>query len=153
SGSFTFGPPAHAGTPLTVRECVRRAREHAPEVRIAGARAVAARQDSAQHAFDQRPAYTLFGGAIVAPDGFYDPALTNLGEYELKVGMDWPLRDAGVRAHGRRAAELDARAALADPRLATRDAGLRAGELALASVRLGEQERTQREALDWLDRL
>jgi outer membrane protein TolC len=122
-------------------------------VRIAGARALAARQDSAQHAFDQRPAYTLFGGAIVAPNGFYDPALTNLGEYELKVGMDWPLRDAGVRAHGRRAAELDARAALADQRLATRDAGLRAGELALASVRLGEQERTQREALDWLDRL
>src|SRR5262249_33443867 len=49
--------------------------------------------------------------------------------------------------------EIDARAALADQRLATRDAGLRAGELALASVRLGEEERAQRDALDWLERL
>src|SRR5215831_11688957 len=145
--------PVSAGMPLTVRECVHRARERAPEVRIALATALAARQDSAQHAFDQRPAYSVFGGALVAPSGFYDPALTNLGEYELKVGMDWPLRDAGVRAHGRRAAELDARAALADQRLATRDAGLRAGELALASVQLAEEARTQRESLDWLDRL
>src|SRR5262249_59681738 len=107
----------------------------------------------AQRATAEGPAYPLCGGALVAPKGFYDPALTNLGEYELKVGMDWPLRDAGVRAHGRRAAELDARAALADQRLATRDAGLRAGELALASVRLAEQGRTQREALAWLDPL
>src|SRR5262252_5789790 len=88
AGAFTLGPPALAGTPLTVRECVRRARERAPEVRIAGATTLAARQDSAQHAFDQRPAYTLFGGALVAPNGFYDPALTNLGEYELKLGMN-----------------------------------------------------------------
>ena len=147
--------PAQAGAaePLTVPECVRRARERAPEVRIARAASLAARQDSVGHSFDQRPAYSLFGGAMVAPSGYYDPALTNLGEYELKVGMDWPLRDAGVRAHGRRAAELDARAALADQRLAVRDAGLRAGELALASVRLSEQARTQRESLEWLDRL
>ena len=146
--------PAQAGAaePLTVPECVRRARERAPEVRIARAASLAARQDSVGHSFDQRPAYSLFGGAMVAPSGYYDPALTNLGEYELKVGMDWPLRDAGVRAHGRRAAELDARAALADQRLAVRDAGLRAGELALASVRLSEQARTQRESLEWLDR-
>jgi outer membrane protein TolC len=144
---------ARAGQALSVHECVRRARERAPEVRIARAASLAARQDSVSHAFDQRPAYSVFGGALVAPSGYYDPALTNLGEYELKVGMDWPLRDAGVRAHGRRAAELDARAALADQRLAVRDAGLRAGELALASVRLAEQARTQRESLEWLDRL
>jgi len=76
-----------------------------------------------------------------------------LGEYELKLGTSWPLRDAGVRAHDRRVAALDAGSALLDQRLAARDAGLRAGELALASVRLGEQARTQREALAWLDRL
>src|SRR5262245_7095409 len=144
---------ARAAEPLTVRECVRRARERAPEVRIARATSLAARQDSVGHSFDQRPSFSVFGGATVAPEGYYDPTLTDLGSYELKVGMDWPLRDAGVRAHGRRAAELDARAAIADQRLATRDAGLRAGELALASVRLTEQERAQRDALDWLERL
>src|SRR5262245_15329586 len=151
AGSFTLIPPSRAAEPLSVRDCVRRARERAPEVRIARANSLAARQDSVSHSFDQRPSYSLFGGAMVAPNGYYDPTLTDLGNYELKVGMEWPLRDGG--AHGRRAAELDARAALVDQRLATRDAGLRAGELALASVRLGEQSRTQRESLAWLDRL
>jgi len=145
--------PASGAQALSVRDCVRRAREHAPEVLIARASRESARQDSILHSFDQRPAYALFGGATVAPRDFYDPAITNLGEYELKLGMDWPLRDAGVRAHDRGAAALDARAALVDQRLAARDAGLRAGELALASLRLAEQERTQRESLSWLDRL
>src|SRR5205814_9965487 len=77
----------------------------------------------------------------------------NLGDYELKAGMEWPLRDGGVRAHDRRRAALDAQSALLDQRLAARDAGLRAGELALASVRQAELARTQREALEWLDRL
>src|SRR5215468_6892126 len=146
-------PQAGAGQALSVRDCVALARSRAPEVRIARATSLAARQDSVGHSFDQRPSLSVFGGAVVAPDGYYDPALTNLGEYELKLGMEWPLRDAGVRAHGRRAAGLDAREAMADQRLATRDAGLRAGELALASVRLSEQARSQRESLAWLDRL
>ena len=144
---------ARAGQGLAVRDCVALARARAPEVRIARAASLAARQDSVGHSFDQRPTFSLFGGATVAPDGYYDPALTNLGEYELKVGMEWPLRDAGVRAHGRRTAEVDARAALADQRLATRDAGLRAGELALSVLQLAEDARTQRESLAWLDRL
>ena len=144
---------ARAGQGLAVRDCVALARARAPEVRIARAASLAARQDSVGHSFDQRPTFSLFGGATVAPDGYYDPALTNLGEYELKVGMEWPLRDAGVRAHGRRTAEVDARAALADQRLATRDAGLRAGELALSVLQFAEEARTQRESLAWLDRL
>ena len=148
-----LAPQAHAGQALSVRDCVALARARAPEVLIARATSLAARQDSVGHSFDQRPSFSLFGGATVAPQGYYDPALTNLGDYEFKLGMEWPLRDAGVRAHGRRAAELDARGAIADQRLATRDAGLRAGELALASVRLGEQARSQRESLAWLDRL
>jgi len=144
---------ARAGQALAVRDCVALARARAPEVRIARATSLAARQDSVGHSFDQRPSFSLFGGATVAPDGYYDPALTNLGEYELKVGMEWPLRDAGVRAHGRRSAEVDARAALADQRLATRDAGLRAGELALSVLQMAEEARFQRESLAWLDRL
>ena len=87
---------ARAGQGLAVRDCVALARARAPEVRIARAASLAARQDSVGHSFDQRPTFSLFGGATVAPDGYYDPALTNLGEYELKVGMEWPLRDAGV---------------------------------------------------------
>ena len=148
-----LAPQASAGQAFTVRDCVALARARAPEVRIARETSLAARQDSVGHSFDQRPSFSLFGGAMVAPDGYYDPVLTNLGEYELKVGLLWPLRDAGVRAHGRRTAELDASAALADQRLATRDAGLRAGFLALTVVELAEEAGSQREALSWLDRL
>jgi outer membrane protein TolC len=148
-----LAPQVCAGQALSVRDCVALARARAPEVRIARETSLAARQDSVGHSFDQRPSFSLFGGATAAPDGYYDPTLTNLGEYELKVGMQWPLRDAGVRAHGRRTAELDASAALADQRLATRDAGLRAGELALTVVELAEEASAQREALSWLDRL
>jgi outer membrane protein TolC len=150
--AFAAGPGA-AASPLGVSDCVRLARQHAPEVRIAGAARESARQDSLLHAFDLRPSYSVFGGALVAPKGYYDPALTNLGEYELKAGMEWPLRDGGVRAHGRERAALDAQGALLDQRLAARDAGLRAGELALANVRQAELARTQREAFEWLDRL
>ncbi len=148
-----FAASAAASAPLSVADCVRIARQRAPEVRIAGAAREAARQDSLLHAFDQRPSWALFGGATVAPRSFYDPAATNLGDYEFKAGMEWPLRDGGVRAHGRRRAALDAQGALLDQRLAARDAGLRAGELALASVRQAELARTQREAFEWLDRL
>src|SRR5690242_15679989 len=85
---FVLAPQARAGEALSVRDCVVLARARAPEVRIARATSLAARQDSVGHSFDQRPSFSLFGGATVAPDGYYDPTLTNLGEYELKVGMD-----------------------------------------------------------------
>ena len=88
---------AAAAAPLGVGDCVRLARQRAPEVRIAGAVRESAREDSLLHGFDQRPAYSLFGGTTVAPRSFYDPAATNLGEYELKAGMEWPLRDGGKR--------------------------------------------------------
>src|SRR5262249_28864682 len=93
------GSEPRAAEALSVRDCVRRAREVAPEVRIAGAAREAARQDSLLHQFDQRPAFSLLGGATVAPRDFYDPVITNLGEYELKLGVAWPLRDAGGPRH------------------------------------------------------
>jgi outer membrane protein TolC len=153
SAALAWAAGARAGQPLSVGDCVRLARLHAPEALIAGAARESARQDSLLHRFDQRPSYSLFGGATAAPRNFYDPVATNLGEYELKAGMEWPLRDGGMRARDRQRAALDAQGALLDQRLAARDAGLRAGELALASVRQAELARTQRESLEWLDRL
>ena len=47
---------AHAAHSLSVSDCVRLARLHAPEVLITGAAREAARQDSLLHGFDQRPA-------------------------------------------------------------------------------------------------
>ena len=151
-------PPAAeaAGAPpesLTVAQCVALARAAAPEVRALAAGRQAAGLDSAAAALNRRPAYTLTGGATVAPPFSYDPVITNLGEYRLLVGMQVPLRDAGERRRERAQAGLGAAAASAELERAAREAGERAAEVALGLLRLKTQERSGREALDWLDRL
>lgn len=148
--SSAFVPVAHA---LSVHECVLRARTRAPEVRAALAEREAAEHDSLAGRFATRPELSVFGGATAAPRGFYDPTVTDLGGYELKAGLAWPLRDGGERARTRRRAAYGATSARLSERIAVRDAGLRAGELALVVLQLDEQAASQREALDWLDRL
>src|SRR5438093_61986 len=113
----------------------------------------AAGLDSAAAALNRRPAYTLTGGATVAPPFSYDPVITNLGEYRLLVGMQVPLRDAGERRRERAQAGIGAASASAELERAAREAGERAAEVALGLLRLKAQERSDREALDWLDRL
>src|SRR5580765_3282136 len=121
---------------LTVDECVVLARQAAP----------AARGDSTAAAVNHRPAVSVLAGAWVAPDGFYDPTITNLGEYELKLSLDWTATDGGRLARARRRGELDLRAA--DQRAAAemRDAGLDAARLAIRALRMQRevlaQERT-----------
>jgi outer membrane protein TolC len=151
-------PPARAAmstTPdsLTVAQCVVLARAAAPEVRARGADALAARLDSSAAARNGRPAYSLFGGALVAPRGYYDPVVTDLGQYALKLGLELPLLDAGSRRRDRRQAALAAAGAVVELERVTRDAGLRAAEVALGSLRQRELEGSDREALAWLDRL
>src|SRR5580765_1014868 len=131
---------------LTVDECVVLARQAAPAVRAAGLEAAAARGDSTAAAVNHRPAVSVLAGAWVAPDGFYDPTITNLGEYELKLSLDWTATDGGRLARARRRGELDLRAA--DQRAAAemRDAGLDAARLAIRALRMQRevlaQERT-----------
>jgi outer membrane protein TolC len=151
-------PPAVAAAvapadSLTVAQCVALARAAAPDVRARGADARAARLDSSAAARNGRPAYSLFGGALVAPRGYYDPVVTDLGQYALKLGLELPLLDAGSRRRDRQQATLAAAGAVVELERATRDAGLRAAEVALGSLRQRELEGSDREALAWLDRL
>ncbi len=138
---------------LTVAQCVALARSAAPEVRARGSDARAARFDSSAAARNGRPAYSFFGGATVAPRGYYDPVVTDLGQYALKLGLELPLLDAGSRRRDRQQAALAAAGAVVELERATRDAGLRAAEVALGSLRQRELEESDREALAWLDRL
>ena len=138
---------------LTVEQCIAFARASAPDVEAAAASLAAARGDSTAVGFNRRPAFSVGGSAMVAPQGFYDPVVTNLGEYQAVVGMDWPLFDGGTRARARRRASLEAAASTAEWASAAREAGLRTATVALDLLRRQENERFQSDALEWLQDL
>ena len=144
---------APATDTLTVQECAALAALHAPDVRAARAVALAASYDSSAAAVNGHPALSLDGGALVAPNGFYDPAATNLGEYHAKVVLDWPLADGGARRRERLTASLASEGARFDAAKAARDAQLRAIELALDLVRTDETRAAQASAEAWIDDL
>jgi outer membrane protein TolC len=142
-----------AADTLSIAECVAMARRAAPEVQARRSEREAARLDSIATSHNRRPAFSLFGGTTLSPKGFYDPALTNLGDYELKAGLELPIRDGGSRRRERLRSAIAVRDAAIESERASRDAGLRAAELALDALRVREQSVVLRETLDWLDRL
>jgi outer membrane protein TolC len=152
AGGASAGAAAAADS-LTVAQCVALARAVAPEVRAQASAAEAAALDSLAAARNGWPAFSLFGGALVVPRDHYDPVITNLGEYSLKLGLDRPLLDGGARRRERAQAALAAAAAVAQLERSTRDAGLRAAEVALAALRQRDLEASDRDAFAWLDRL
>ncbi len=148
-------PAAPVGAPdsLGVEACVALAREQAPALRAARLDRSAAVSDSVAAAANARPGFSLNAGALVAPRGFYDPTLTNLGDYELKLAMDWTALDGGRRARARARSGLELSAARSRAALEAREAGLRAAELALRLLRLQQGTAARQEGIEWLDRL
>src|SRR5690349_12970352 len=98
---------------LTVLEVARRAMERAPEVRAAGADARAAGLDARAAARNRLPGLDFHSSVLVAPDG-YDPAITNLGEYDLKLIGTVNVADGGTRRREQLRARAAAIAALGD---------------------------------------
>ncbi len=145
--------PRVASDSLTVEECIALARRQAPEVRALALSAEAARLDSIAVTFNRRPTFSFFGGTTIAPRGFYDPAATNLGDYELKAGAELPLRDGGARRRERMRGILAALSAAIESARATRDVSLRAAEVALGAQLAREQIESLTETIDWLERL
>ena len=146
-------PAVSPAESLTVRECVARARQRAPESRVASAERDAATWDSTATFRNRRVALSFQAGATVAPDHFYDPALTNLGEYALKLRADAPLLDGGARSRGRQHSALVAGESRVSLEQAGRDAGIRAGALAIEWLRLTEAESEQRQSVEWIEHL
>lgn len=138
---------------LTVAQCVQRSRAAAPDVRALDAEFRAVRGDSLAASRNRRPAYSVRGGALIAPRGWFDPAITNLGEYSLRFGLDLPLADGGARSRERERASIAVTSSAAERDRAARDAARRAAEVALGILRQRELEGTDRDALQWLDRL
>ncbi len=141
------GSPAAAATSasaasetLSVTQCAALARRQAPAASAAALDERAAALDSTATAFNRRPEYFVSAGAMVAPDGWYDPAFTNLGEYHTQIGVDWTLTDGGRRQRARERARLDLLGARARRQLASREAGESAVAQALRSLRLAEVE-------------
>jgi len=146
------GPPAAADT-LTIAQCVRLARNEAPSVRAAMLEKQAAANGATALRFNGRPEFSLTGDALGAPRGYYDPVITNLGDYELKANVLWTLADGGRRSHARTRASLDSTLARWQEDLIARDTGLRAAFLATNLLQLQESDSVLVSAADWLDRL
>ena len=150
--------PARAGAgagadSLTVEACAVLARARAPASVAAGLDAEAAVADSLAVSFNARPALSIDAGATVAPHGFYDPAYTNLGDYDARLGLAWTLADGGRMRLERRQAGNEAIASRWRAVMSSRDAGLRAASLALAIQRDQEVLGIRRDVLDWIERL
>jgi outer membrane protein TolC len=144
--------PARTDT-LTVESAVALARHRAPAIVAADLEQQAAAFESLAVAKNRRPELAFVGRALIAPKGFYDPAITNLGEYEAKVALDYALLDGGVRARARARGALDLAAARLEASLQARDVGMDAADLAINLLRLRDVESAQRRAVDWVDRL
>jgi hypothetical protein len=130
-------PPADT---LTVEDCAALARHRAPAVVAADLGRQAAAFESAAVARNRRPELAFVGRALVAPKGFYDPVITNLGEYETKVVLDYALLDGGLRARARARGALDLEAARLEAAVKARDAGLEAADFAIQILRHREVE-------------
>jgi len=136
-----------------VEECVALARHRAPAVVAADLARQAAMFESSAVAKNRRPELSFVGRALVAPKGFYDPVITNLGEYETKVVLDVAILDGGTRARSRARGALDLAAARLTASVQARDVGLEAADLAFKVLRLSEVEASQQGTLDWIGRL
>jgi len=141
------------GDSLTVVEVVQAARHRAPSVVAADIGRQSAVLESTSVSRIGGPDFSFVARALIAPKGFYDPALTNLGEYETKVVMDWALIDGGVKSRARARATLDLAEARLNAAVQARDTGLDVADLATNLLRLREVETAQHQAVDWLDRL
>jgi outer membrane protein TolC len=137
---------------FTVAQCVRIAREASYEVQSAARERLAAGLDSTAAGHNGRPTFAITGGATLAPEWSYDPVLTNLGQYQLLLGMELPLLDGGARRRERAGAAVAVRRTAAERDLAARDAGLRAAAVALDLLLHADEESYTRASLDWLDR-
>jgi len=138
---------------LTIAQCVALARERAPEVQARLSEVAGARLDSTAAWKNHHPAIDVAGNVFVAPQGFYDPVITNLGEYSAKLEATVPLADGGERRRQRQQALAGLLSTNAQRELAARDAGFRAATLAVDLLKHQEVENTNRETLSWLDRL
>ena len=141
------------GDSLSVADCVALARGGAPLLAAALLERSAASSDSAATALNSRPALSLISGATLAPNGYYDPTITNLGDYQLKLALTWTAADGGRRARERQRSAIGSWAARERAALETRETGLQAATLAFRLLRLQQQVPLGQQGLEWLDRL
>ena len=122
--------PKTSSDSLSVRGCAAVALAGSVETQAARWSAIAAARDAAAARRNAAPELRLHSGALIAPSGFYDPAITNLGQYDFKLAMDLNLFDGGRRRRDRARSETSARQADAELTATSSAAGLEAARLA-----------------------
>jgi outer membrane protein TolC len=141
-------PPAES---LTVRQCVALSLGAAPEVLAAMDGASAAQHDLIAACSNAHPELHLHSSAWVAPEGNYDPAATNLGQYELRLVGTLPLYDGGALRRERDRAGATAHAAGTGLTATSRDVARRAAELGVEILQVSATARRRRDAREWTE--
>jgi outer membrane protein TolC len=147
--AFASGTMPNPSDSLSVRGCVALATAGSFETMAARWSALAAERDAQATRRNAAPAFRVRSGALIAPSGFYDPAVTNLGQYDLKLVMDLNLLDGGQRRRERARSQTSARAAAADLTAAMSATALEAARLASAVLTTRGQIERRREQERW----
>jgi len=139
------------GDSLTIRACIARAWQLAPEVLAARADLEAADLDVGATLHNASPRLAFQTTALVAPSGFYDPTLTNLGEYGVKLVGTLPVHDGGEARRERARTRLAAGDARTGVRQTRRDVALRVAEIASGILRTSAEIERREEARRWTE--
>ena len=139
SASGAASAPLLPTDSLSVRGCAEWARTGSLETQAARWTALAAELDADATRHNAEPRLALHSGVLVAPPGFYDPAITNLGEYDLRLIMAMGLLDGGQLHRDRDRAVAASHGAAADLTAISTATALEAARLASAIVQTRER--------------
>ena len=142
---------ARAADSLSVRECMARAREHALQVQAAAEGLHASRQDALAARANAHPELHLHSSAWLVPDGSYDPAATNEGQFDLRLVSSMTLYDGGALGRERARAGAAAHRAETDLAAARREAAGRAAELAVGILQTTAGLRRRVASRNWTE--
>jgi len=136
---------------LTVRQCIALSQAIALEVRAADASFGAARLDASASRSNAHPELHLHSGAWIAPERSYDPAATNLGQYDLRLVGSMPLYDGGALRRERDRSGMSERLAQFDLTGTRRDVARRSAEFAVGILETTAGLRRRRESREWAE--
>lgn len=138
---------------LTVRGCAVMAASGSLETQAARWSALALVRDAAAASRNAAPRFSAQSGVMLAPSGFYDPATTDLGHYDLRLVMERVLLDGGQLRRDRERIAAAAASGAADLTSSTISTALEAARLASALLLAREHLARRRDDESWTARV
>ena len=129
TNALASSPSAPADS-LTVRGCAVLVASGSLESQAARWSAFASARDAAAMSRNAAPRFSVQSALMLAPSGFYDPATTDLGHYDLRLVMERVLLDGGQLRRERERSSAAAASGAADLTSSTISTALEAARMA-----------------------